>query len=116
MMARIHAFITGILINIQFFTTIPLKRPLPMDRIHMKYTMRTFPILGLLQGSVYAGTVFLLSSYTPLSHLMLALCLWLVLIILSGGIHLDGLIDTSDAYFSYQHSVDRLKIMLYIGV
>src|SRR5690625_7099479 len=73
MMTRVHAFITGILINIQFFTTIPLKKKLPMDRIHMKYTLRTFPILGLLQGGVYAGTVFLLSSYTPLSHLVLTL-------------------------------------------
>src|SRR5699024_6574398 len=67
--------------------------------------------LGLLQGGVYAGTVFLLSSYTPLSHLMLTLCLWLVLIILSGGIHLDGLIDTSDAYFSYQKIHERLQLM-----
>jgi len=111
MMARIHAFIIGILINIQFFTTIPLKKQFQMDRIHMKYTLRTFPILGLLQGGVYAGTVFLLSSYTPLSHLMITLCLWLVLLIISGGIHLDGLIDTSDAYFSYQNSDERLKIM-----
>src|SRR5699024_4913054 len=111
MIARIHAFITGIFINFHFFTTHPLNSPWPMDRIHMKYTLRTFPILGLLQGGVYAGTVFLLSSYTPLSHLMLTLCLWLALIILSGGIHLDGLMDTSDAYFSYQNSDERLKIM-----
>src|SRR5690625_1840926 len=82
-----------------------------MDHIYMKYTLRTFPILVLLQGGVYAGTVFLLSSYTPLSYLMITLCLWLVLIIISGGMHLDGLIDTSDAYFSYQNSDERLKIM-----
>src|SRR5699024_5282189 len=77
----------------------------------MMYMLRSFPMLGLLLGVVYVGTVFLLSSYTPLSHLMLTLCLWLVLIILSGGIHLDGLIDTSDAYFSYQKIHERLKIM-----
>lgn len=111
MIRQLHAFFTGMLINIQFFTTVPIKDELPMDRMQMKYTLQTLPILGLLQGGIYAFVIFLLQSYTSFSNLIIAFCLWLVLIVLSGGIHLDGLIDTSDAYFSYQDVTKRLKIM-----
>lgn len=82
-----------------------------MDRIQMKYTLQTLPILGVLQGGIYAFAVFLLQTYTNFSNLIIAFCLWLILIVLSGGIHLDGLIDTSDAYFSYQGVNERLRIM-----
>src|SRR5699024_2893866 len=98
-------------INLQFFTSIPVKRELTMGRFYLSYAVRTFPLLGLLQGVIYAFILFVLLSFTPLSDVMIALCLWLVLIFLSGGIHLDGLIDTSDAYFSYRDPEKRLEIM-----
>lgn len=111
MIRHVLGFFTGILINLQFFTSIPVKKQLPLDRFHLTYSLKTFAILGLLQGAMYAGLLFLLQSYTPFSTLLIAWCLWLVLILLSGGIHLDGWIDTSDAYFSYQDMDKRLEIM-----
>lgn len=82
-----------------------------MNRFYISHALKTFPLLGLLQGGIYASVLFVLQSYTPLSDIVIALCLWILLIFLSGGIHLDGLIDTGDAYFSYRDVGKRLEIM-----
>lgn len=111
MWASLHGIFIGICINLQFFTSIPIKKQLPLDRFYLTFALQTFPLLGLLQGSFYASIWFVLASYTPFSDIVITLCLWLVLILLSGGIHLDGWIDASDAYFSYQDVQKRLEIM-----
>ncbi|GGP15248.1 adenosylcobinamide-GDP ribazoletransferase [Oceanobacillus neutriphilus] len=111
MLYKIRLFFTGILVNLQFFTSIPIKSQFSLDQNQLKYVLRTFPVLGLLQGSIYAAFIYILHSFTPFTDLIMALFLWLLLIILSGGIHLDGWIDTSDAYFSYKDPEKRLEIM-----
>lgn len=111
MLNKFRLFFTGILINLQFFTSIPIKAQFSLDQNQLKYALRAFPVLGLLQGGIYAAFLYVLQSFTPFTDLMMALFLWLLLIILSGGIHLDGWIDTSDAYFSYKDPEKRLEIM-----
>ncbi|MYL58729.1 adenosylcobinamide-GDP ribazoletransferase [Virgibacillus halodenitrificans] len=110
MLTRLKDIFIGIGINLQFFTTIPLRRELPMEQKHLSYALYSFPLLGLIQGSIYALFLFIAQTL-PLSDILVALVLWLVLIALSGGIHLDGWIDTSDAYFSFREKEKRLEIM-----
>lgn len=104
-------FMKGLLINIQFFTAIPLTLELPMDKEHLRKAVQAFPLLGLIQGIIYSTVLFLCLEFTPFSHLAIAFLLWLSTILLTGGIHLDGWMDTSDAYFSYQDQGKRLEIM-----
>ncbi|WP_174524230.1 adenosylcobinamide-GDP ribazoletransferase [Neobacillus soli] len=104
-------FFKGFLINLQFFTAIPITRELPMDKEHLKKAVQTFPLLGLCQGVIYSGLFYLLLELTPFSHLAVAFFLWLATVLLTGGIHLDGWMDASDAYFSYQDHQKRLEIM-----
>ncbi|WP_042463893.1 adenosylcobinamide-GDP ribazoletransferase [Neobacillus dielmonensis] len=104
-------FIRGFLIGVQFFTAIPITKAFPMDAEHLKMTIRVFPLLGLLQGIIYSLTIYLMVEFTPFSHLASAFLLWLVTILLTGGIHLDGWMDASDAYFSYRDREKRLEIM-----
>ncbi|GEN89521.1 adenosylcobinamide-GDP ribazoletransferase [Oceanobacillus sp. FSL W8-0428] len=111
MLYKTRLFFTGILINLQFFTSIPIKSRFSLDQHQLKYMLRTFPVLGLLQGSIYAAFIYILQSFTPFTNLLMTLFLWLLLIILSGGIHLDGWIDASDAYFSYKEPEKRLEVM-----
>ncbi len=111
MRARLTGILIGVCINLQFFTSIPMKRELPINRFYLSYALRTFPLLGFVQGAIYAFVLYVLQSYTPFSDMILAFGLWLLLILLSGGIHLDGLMDTSDAYFSYKDVDKRLEIM-----
>ena len=104
-------FIRGFLIGLQFFTAVPITKQLPMDQEHLKRTIQAFPLLGLFQGGIYSFLLYMLLEYTPFSHLAAAFILWLMTIILTGGIHLDGWMDASDAYFSYQDQEKRLQIM-----
>ncbi|HLR63549.1 MAG TPA: adenosylcobinamide-GDP ribazoletransferase, partial [Lentibacillus sp.] len=75
MLTRLRGIFTGMGINLQFFTSIPVKRELTMGRFYLSYAVRTFPLLGLLQGVIYAFILFVLLSFTPLSDVMIALCL-----------------------------------------
>lgn len=97
--------------NIQFFTSIPIPCEVPMDRVHMERAIRMFPILGLLLGFIYSFFLYILMEWTPLSKLAVSFMMWLVPIVLTGGIHLDGWMDSSDAIFSYRDQKKRLEIM-----
>lgn len=104
-------FLKGFLINLQFFTAIPITIEIPMDNNNLKKAVQTFPILGLFQGIFYSSLLYLFMEHTPFSLLAVAFILWLATILLTGGIHLDGWMDASDAYFSYQNPEKRLEIM-----
>ncbi|MEM5596867.1 adenosylcobinamide-GDP ribazoletransferase [Niallia circulans] len=98
------------LVNIQFFTAIPVRKVLPMEGEFLQKSIKTFPLLGLFQGFIYMGIFFLLNEYTPFTALAVAFIVWISTILLTGGLHLDGWMDASDAYFSYQ---DAKKIRNY---
>jgi adenosylcobinamide-GDP ribazoletransferase len=102
---------TGFLINLQFFTIFPIKRQIPMEKVYIKKAVQTLPMVGLLQGALYAAALYALFEWTPFSPLAAAFVIWLLTIITTGGLHLDGWIDVSDAYFSYQDIDKRLEIM-----
>ncbi len=104
-------YIKGFIINLQFFTMIPIPLEVAMDDDHLEKAVRSFPLLGLFQGLTYAFLVYVLVHWTPFSSLAIAFFLWLMMIILTGGIHLDGWMDASDAYFSYRSIEKRLEIM-----
>lgn len=104
-------WIKGFLINLQFFTAIPIPIEIPMDQDHLRRAVQIFPLLGLFQGIIYSALFYTLSEWMPFSHLTCAFLLWLATILLTGGIHLDGWMDASDAYFSYRDQEKRLEIM-----
>lgn len=106
-MKTVRAF----LLNLQFFTSIPVKMNLPMDTPHMNRAVGMFPLLGLLQGGIYSALLYLLNEWTPLSAVAIAFLLWIAWIFFTGGLHLDGWMDTSDAFFSYRDKEKRLEIM-----
>lgn len=104
-------FLKGFIINLQFFTSIPITIEIPMDKENLKKAVQTFPILGLFQGIFFSSLLYLFIEFTPFSTLAVSFMLWLATILLTGGIHLDGWMDASDAYFSYQNPEKRLEIM-----
>jgi adenosylcobinamide-GDP ribazoletransferase len=68
------------------------------------------PVVGLLLGGLLALTDFGLRQLSAPSLLASAV-LTVLLIALSGALHLDGLIDTCDAVFSHASPERRLEIM-----
>jgi adenosylcobinamide-GDP ribazoletransferase len=99
------------LLNIQFFTIIPIRKEFSVGKHEMKWMVRTFPILGFWIGIFLSSGYLLLDSYTQMSSLALSFYIWVIPILLTGGLHLDGYMDASDAFFSYRDKNKRLDIM-----
>jgi len=104
------------LLAMQFLTIFPLKIRNFSDK-KMSRALIYFPIVGLFLGLILSGLNILLSIS---NILMLAsnIILVIILIILTGGMHLDGLADTADAFLSGKEKKEMLEIMRdsHIGV
>lgn len=76
----------------------------------MRYAMCFFPAVGVLIGIAFWFVSSLLAK-PEVSPLLYSAVLLLLPLVLSGGIHLDGLIDTADARHSHQSMERKLEIL-----
>ncbi|TQR21132.1 adenosylcobinamide-GDP ribazoletransferase [Psychrobacillus vulpis] len=97
---------TSLLLALQFFTIVPVHKNLPMERRSITGMYSIFPWVGTVIGAFAC-----LLLYFEWSHLMTAFSIVLLGIIFSGGLHMDGFIDTSDAFFSYKDRLKRFEIL-----
>lgn len=74
----------------------------------MKYTLSFFPFVGLVIAGAEYLCYIVLSGYSQIFRTAAAFSLP---VLISGGIHLDGFMDTSDALSSYRSREDRLRIL-----
>ena len=105
------AYLNGLILTIQFFSIFPIRKEVQMTDKNMNGLILALPFFGLVLGVVYSGITYLLVEVVVLSSLMITFVLWLLAIILTGAIHLDGWMDASDAFFSYRDKQRRLEIM-----
>jgi adenosylcobinamide-GDP ribazoletransferase len=103
--------LSGFLLALQFFTAIPIHRAIHIQSMAKKRMIQSFPLVGLSIGMILWGLLYVLSSWSPFSMLAITFIVFLTSIFLTGGIHIDGWIDCSDAYFSYRDREKRLEIM-----
>lgn len=77
---------------------------------NMKYTFCFFPFIGTVIGALtlLAGYVGMRFS---LNHSFVTVILVIIPVLVTGGIHVDGLLDTSDAMSSWQERSRRLEIL-----
>ncbi|MGI6070409.1 MAG: adenosylcobinamide-GDP ribazoletransferase [Blautia sp.] len=91
------------------------KIPMPYSdwsKENMKYAMGFFPLVGAAVGAVTLGAAYLLAILgLPDGHLFRAALLTVLPVLITGGIHLDGFLDTSDALSSWQERERRLEIL-----
>lgn len=84
-----------LLIALQFLTRLPIRLPgMPAPR-QLGRSLLWYPLVGLLLGGVLLAAVWLLSGVAVPLAAALLLALW---VLASGGLHLDGLADTVDAW------------------
>lgn len=99
----------GIILNIQFLTRIPIPVRINWDERAFAAGAVFAPVIGLLIGMIGAGAYLLFSL---LDTRALAIFMGMTAeIVISGGLHLDGLADTFDALFSYRDRERTLAIM-----
>lgn len=103
--------IQGLLINLQFFSIIPVRKEIDMNEKNLEGMLMTLPLFGLILGFFTLIFTFFLVFMTGLSPLAVTLILILTSLFVTGGIHLDGWMDTWDAYYSYQDQKKRLEVM-----
>lgn len=103
--------IDGFLLAIQFLTVIPYNKEVSFDEERSKWTVRFFPLIGLIVGVFVTLLYVLLANFTNVSHLFMTFLILFIYVGFSGFLHLDGWMDCSDAFFSYQNKEKRVEIM-----
>ncbi len=99
----------GLVLALQFLTRLPLPFACPWTPATRRWAVRCYPLVGVLLGGLLAAAAALLESLLPAPLLALALLtLWVAL---SGGLHLDGLMDVADALGSNAPLERKWEIM-----
>jgi adenosylcobinamide-GDP ribazoletransferase len=94
---------------VRFLTIIPVPGGGQMEPGKMGRSVAFFPLVGLLLGLITAGLNWLIGRFLPAS--VTAILLVLAMTVLTGGLHLDGLMDTCDGVFVRRTPEERLRIM-----
>ena len=102
-------YIKRFLLMMQFLTSIPIPVQLDVDNRDFGKGLVFAPLVGLLIGLIMAGAFYLSSLIFPV-HAAIVITI-LVYIMLTGGLHLDGLGDTFDGLFSNRPKERILEIM-----
>ena len=90
------------------------KIPMPMvdwKKENIKYMMCFFPFVGTAIGILTWLAGGILGVHAALEPFFLAVILTVIPVFITGGIHVDGLLDTSDALSSWQERERRLEIL-----
>ena len=82
-------------IALQFLSSLPIRLPgMPQPR-EVGRSVLFYPLVGFLFGVLLWGLDALLAGAPLMLHAALLLTVW---VLLSGGLHLDGLADSADAW------------------
>jgi adenosylcobinamide-GDP ribazoletransferase len=82
-------------IALQFLTILPVKATEPLDNKQLGQSLLFYPIVGLFIAVALIILASLLSSQASFVSAILVLITWVAL---TGGLHLDGLADSADAW------------------
>lgn len=86
---------TALLIALQFLTRLPVRLAAMPTPEQLGRSLLWYPAVGLLLGLLLWGAQLLLGDAPALLQAAILLALWVGL---SGGLHLDGLADSADAW------------------
>ena len=100
---------TPFFIALQFLTRLKIVNQTEWSVEDFGKSVVAFPYVGLIIGLILALLYGILSPFIPLVPLMLILVIAEFLI--TGGLHADGLMDTSDGLFSGRERERKLEIM-----
>ncbi len=97
------------MIAFSLYSSIPMPRAEWSEK-NMRYTLCFFPLVGVVIGllSVLCSRALV---YLGFGSIFRAGILTALPLVISGGIHFDGFIDTSDALFSRREREEKLRIL-----
>lgn len=97
------------IIAFSMYSKIPMPKA-EWDEENLKYVMCFFPLIGAVIGVLIFlwNFVWNLSSMSRVFHTVVIV---LIPLVITGGIHMDGFLDTIDALKSYQSTDKKLEIL-----
>lgn len=103
--------LTGLVLSLQFFTALPIRKAFEMNAKSATIMYGAIPLIGLGIGALQAIFLTVNDTYFSLSPLFTAILMVVIHFLATGGLHMDGVVDTGDAYFSYRDQKKRLEIL-----
>jgi adenosylcobinamide-GDP ribazoletransferase len=83
------------LISVQFLTRLPVRLASQPNEKDLGNSLLFYPLVGFIIGLILIGLSWLLSGSPPLVTAALLVATW---VLITGGLHLDGLADSADAW------------------
>ena len=103
------SIINSFFIALSMYSRIPVPR-VDWEKENMRYAMCFFPMIGVVIGAVMYLAGWLLDK-TSVGGLFRGVVFTLIPIIITGGIHIDGFMDTMDALGSWGDREKKLEIL-----
>ena len=98
-----------LILLIQFLTRIPININLSVTREDLSKSIIYFPIVGYIIGIILA--MFYNFSIFYFDKIIIAFLVIIIEIIITGGLHIDGLSDTVDGIYSGREKKKIIEIM-----
>lgn len=105
----IKTLINNIIFTISTFTQLP-SFSIEFKRENTKYVYLILPFVGIIVGVITYIIIILLSNIIN-EIFILSILLLVANILITGGIHFDGLLDSLDAFKSYRIKEEKLRIV-----
>lgn len=102
-------FLKSFVLAFSMFSKIPMPT-VAWNKTNLRYMMCFFPFVGFLIGAL-AQAFFVLGRFFPSGSLCIPLALTLAPVLVTGGIHFDGFMDTCDALASHTSAEKKREIM-----
>lgn len=99
----------SIIIAFAMYSKIPMPK-VEWTEKNMKYALCFFPLVGVVIGILYVF-IFTIWEFLPCREGLRNSILCILPVFITGGIHVDGFIDTLDARHSYQPIERKLEIL-----
>lgn len=93
---------------ITFLTIVPIRVPSPVTESDVTASVAYYPLVGAGLGGLLLGLAYLVHAWPSL---LAAAVLAIVYTVVTGALHLDGLMDTADALASRRSRQEALAIM-----
>ena len=103
------SIINGFIIAISTYSKIPMPKA-EQSKKNMKYVLCFFPVIGLITGTLFFGwsEVCYICGF---NQTFFALVGTVIPVMITGGIHMNGFMDTADALHSYEKQEKKLEIL-----
>lgn len=98
----------GAVLALQFLTRLPIPIAVPWTPETRRWAVRAYPLVGAMIGGLLALIALVMQSAPAPITALACLSVWVAL---SGGLHLDGVMDIADALGSNQPLARRWEIM-----